>query len=237
MHVYPEPDGQPIPLLSRPLLESWNAKDHPDQVHLEESLDQLEKAAIGRWPNGSIAIDLAVGFPLEWSLTSRGHDLDNYLFPVARRFKDHDIVSAWAAKRCRGASAITIVPVGEPIGAPVGDWLHRSVLTKGSTALAPWKREVRAQVAGEHRVTGEGGIERQVSFSVHRRRNWTNLWKPAIDSLGAILGVADPNKPFHPRDDRIVRLGLHRFESGGELRPVALDIWWRPSAVDERAAD
>ena len=44
----------------------------------------------------------------------------------------------------------------------------------------------------------------------HRAGNWASLWNPAIDSLGGIFGVDDPNWPFQTRDERSTRLGLHR---------------------------
>ena len=42
------------------------------------------------------------------------------------------------------------------------------------------------------------------------RRNWLNLWKPTIDALDALLGQMVPAQPWHPREGRIVKLGLHQ---------------------------
>ena len=50
-----------------------------------------------------------------------------------------------------------------------------------------------------------------VAFVVSSARNWTNLWKPTIDAIaGPLLGVPNPDLPWSPNDDHIVRLGLHR---------------------------
>ena len=49
-----------------------------------------------------------------------------------------------------------------------------------------------------------------IRFGVSSRRNWSTLWKPAIDALGPVLGTQHPAWPFHPDDDRIVDLALHR---------------------------
>jgi hypothetical protein len=48
----------------------------------------------------------------------------------------------------------------------------------------------------------------QLSFTVGSSRNWLNLWKPAIDALDPILG-STPSRSWHPRDGRIIELGLH----------------------------
>jgi hypothetical protein len=50
----------------------------------------------------------------------------------------------------------------------------------------------------------------QLCFTVGPNRNWLNLWKPAIDALGQILGHTPAAGPWAPLDGRIVDLGLHR---------------------------
>jgi hypothetical protein len=49
----------------------------------------------------------------------------------------------------------------------------------------------------------------QLCFTVGPTRNWLNLWKPAIDAMGQILGNAPATSPWSPLDGRIVDLGLH----------------------------
>jgi hypothetical protein len=41
----------------------------------------------------------------------------------------------------------------------------------------------------------------------------------------SVLGE-DPLRPFHPRDDRIVRLGLHQHVTSGIGHYVIIDAWW-----------
>jgi hypothetical protein len=41
------------------------------------------------------------------------------------------------------------------------------------------------------------------------RRNWINLWKPAGDALGPLLGEPDPRNAYNPADGRITNLALH----------------------------
>jgi hypothetical protein len=68
-----------------------------------------------------------------------------------------------------------------------------------------------------------------LGFHVGRGRNCISLWKPAIDSLEAIVGRGP--RRFHPRDGLVVRLGLSCVvdESLGWM--VEIDLAWRPAAV------
>ncbi len=36
-----------------------------------------------------------------------------------------------------------------------------------------------------------------------------NLWKPTIDALDPLLGCTEVGRDWHPRDGRIVELGLN----------------------------
>jgi hypothetical protein len=66
-----------------------------------------------------------------------------------------------------------------------------------------------------------------IRLGVSSRRNWSELWKPAIDALGPVLGIRDPRYPFRPDDDRIVDLELHRNIDESLENDVIVDIWWR----------
>jgi hypothetical protein len=73
----------------------------------------------------------------------------------------------------------------------------------------------------------------QICFRVSPKINWANLWKPAIDSLGPILG--EGSKPFSPNDDRILRLALHRLVDSNIGFDVELGVWWRSFATKPEA--
>ena len=79
--------------------------------------------------------------------------------------------------------------------------------------------------------TGSGPVDMHVGFVVSRARNWTTLWKPAIDSLGGILGMDDPRHPFRPRDDRIVRLAFHRTIDDSVGWNIHVGFWWRDATA------
>ena len=75
-----------------------------------------------------------------------------------------------------------------------------------------------------------GPVTLCVSFGVSSRRNWSALWKPAIDALGPVLGIQDPRGPFHTDDDRITSLALHRTIDDTLIHDVALEAWWSSAA-------
>jgi hypothetical protein len=52
-------------------------------------------------------------------------------------------------------------------------------------------------------------VHLQLAFVVGPKRNWPNLWKPTFDALDPLLGRTGPDRDWHPRDGRIVDLGLH----------------------------
>ena len=71
-----------------------------------------------------------------------------------------------------------------------------------------------------------GPIDLEISYRLSHRRNWAQQWKPTIDALGAVLGVANPAHPFSPMDDRIVSLALHRFVDESLGWDIEMEIAW-----------
>jgi hypothetical protein len=229
MPIYPPPSTTPKALTVQPALESWMAHGHPDQERLELALASMEADVRDMLPaDGDLSIGLDVSLSVAQASTHGGHDLDNYLLPIARRIGNQRrrVVSARATKRAGTTSYLAVDLIGEPLELDEG-WEMRSVRTTVSSAGLAWKEAVAAAVADAAMIPGEAGIELQLSFVVASGRNWTILWKPAIDSLGAIFGADNPAKPFNPRDDRIVSLGLHRFVDDSIGNDVHLSISWR----------
>lgn len=72
-----------------------------------------------------------------------------------------------------------------------------------------------------------GPLELELGLRVGPRRSWLGLWKQAIDSLGPVLGLVRDTRLFHPRDGRIVRLGLHRQVDPALGHEVELAVCWR----------
>jgi hypothetical protein len=74
------------------------------------------------------------------------------------------------------------------------------------------------------RELAEGTVALQLSFVVGPRRNWLNLWKPTIDALDLLLGRTRPDRAWHPRDGRVVDLGLHCAVDGTLANDVIIGI-------------
>ena len=74
-------------------------------------------------------------------------------------------------------------------------------------------------------------MQLQIAFAVGPRRNWLNLWKPTIDALDPLLVRINPQRDWHPRDGRIVDLGLHLAVDSA----VGLDVEMSIAATNTRA--
>jgi hypothetical protein len=156
-----------------------------------------------------LALRLDVAIPPDLPLLDH-RDLDNYAFPLASRLTKEikrPIDSVWVTKGHTIVSAIGVATAVQSSDglAPPG-WI--SVQTTASSATTAYKQQVHDAVQGAGELP-DGPVSLQLSFAVGPRRNWVNLWKPTIDALGPLLGT-DSNRPWNPRDGRIVELGLHR---------------------------
>jgi hypothetical protein len=158
-----------------------------------------------------------------------GRDLDNYLYPLARTFGAHRIAAAFGRKAHQPRSTIAVgpaVPVSGPLEPP-----QLSIRTSMSATTTAWKQAVHeaceAAVAGP---TAAGPVALRIRLGVSSSRNWTALWKPAIDSLGPVLGISNPELPFRPDDDRIVELELHRSIDDALGHDVVVEAWWHSAA-------
>src|SRR6516165_3458910 len=209
LYARPDPEGRLL-LRGQSVLESWMAKSHQDQQKLDRYLDELEVLTAGAvGDRRHLSLELRVGLSAAIPLIGRGNDLDNYVYPVVRRLKADRFDVAFADKDhagfstiCIGEARLTDAPVSEP---------QLSVRSSAPSDSREWKQQVfdacrRAISAPLPR----GPVAIDLRFTVARARNRPSLWKPAIDALGPVLGIPDSTKPFHPFDDRIVSVGLHR---------------------------
>lgn len=207
---YSKPGGEYVSLRTQPRLASWMAAGHPDQLRLEKFLThayELVQGQLERTPE-PLVLGLDVGLRECISLTD-SHDLDNYLFPLAMRLaklSGRSFVSVWGSKRHAETSSIYVGQATPTTDRPPGESF--TVRTTASAESIAYKQQIQDQLT-EARELDEGPASMQLSFSVGPRRNWMNLWKATIDALDPILGRTIPQHPWHPRDGRIVELGLH----------------------------
>jgi hypothetical protein len=229
---YRRPGTPPVALTVTPTLASWDRHDHPSQRALSAFLDSLERLvrpALQQLAN-PVVLALDVGLPKGTQLTSGGRDLDNYLFPIVARFDPARFAAVFARKH-HGRSTIAIGPAQLADDEPPGHWAHGSALLTASSVTTAWKHQLAAGLAAstDVRVLPPGPVAAHLAFRIGPHRNWANLWKPAIDALGGVLGVDNPAKPFAPRDDRITDLGLQHSIDPRIGHAVQADVWWRPA--------
>lgn len=191
-------------LRTAPLLASWNKASDPNQIALQEYLvDTVEQASPFIPTAGPWALWLDVGLPANRALTTAA-DLDNYALPLASALPKERLVSVWCSKRHAASSHVVIAPAhlsSSPTGAV-------QLRTTVSTATTAYKKQVRDGVNDVPELA-DGPVRLQIAFTVGPTRNWLNLWKPTIDALDPLLGRSHPDRDWHPRDGRIVDLGLH----------------------------
>jgi hypothetical protein len=209
--MFAMPDGQPAQLPAMPRLASWNRADDPTQVRLEAYLAAAEQLLLPRYEPmiGPLALRLDIGLPPATPLLDQ-RDLDNYLYPLAARLSKTigpRLVSVWGTKQHRRASYARIEPAA-PIHAPSSPGYRYTVRTSTSSQSIAFKQQIHDQLTGAAPLP-DGPVSIQLSFTVGPGRNWLSLWKPTIDAQGRILGSTNPSRPWHPKDGRIVELGLH----------------------------
>ena len=158
---------------------------------------------------GLLALRLDVGLPRHAGLLDQ-RDLDNYLLPLAtlvRRNAPGELASVWGIKQHSARSFVRIETAIPAATAPPAGWRYM-VQTDASSQSPAFKEQIRDQL-GDADPLPPGPVRMQMSFTVGPGRNWLNLWKPAIDALGKILGHAAAPDSWSPLDGRIVDLGLH----------------------------
>ena len=210
-------------------LASWEARSHPAQQRMNKYLGDLESCFAPHLVSvvEPLYLQIEVVRPVGTDLLHH-YDLENYLTPVAQRLGGRRLVLACAEKRhARGANDVSFVALGvaRRAPAPVGGAGYVVHLV-GSYEKIGWKQSLRRQLLDcGAREAEPGPLAMHLAWRCRSGRNWVNLWKPAGDALGPILGEPNPNKPFHPRDDRIVRLGMHLAEEV-DGNDVEVAVWW-----------
>lgn len=215
-------------LPSLPVLESWNAADHPDQQRLRAYLDEVMRL-VGPHALSTgepLALELVVGLPTSHLPDRGGRDLDNYLLPVVRRVGADRVAAVFGRKLQQPGSTIAVGIAARQTDLPEAPQLR--LRTTASTESHAWKQAIHdacRNVSSEPLPSGPLAL--CIRFGVSSQRNWSTLWKPAIDALGPMLGMPHPEHPFRPNDDRIVDLELHRDVGDALAHDVIIDFWWR----------
>src|ERR1700727_1450599 len=190
----------------KPQLASWDRAGHPSQVKLARFLAHVDALAgpVLAAVRGRVAVELIVGFSDGTSLTDGGHDLDNYLFPVAQRLGPERVAAIFGRKIC-GPSSLEVGPDWPDTAATTPQFSTRKA---GSYPRRQWTQQLHDRLVAQAAIIDPGPAGLDIALPPGPGRNWASLCPPLIDAFGPVLGE-DPARPFHPDDDRVVRLGLH----------------------------
>ena len=207
----------------KPQLASWDRAGHPSQVKLARFLAHVDAIAgpVLATASGRVAAELIVGFSDGVSLIDGGHDLGNYLFPVASRLGPQRVAAIFGRK-IHGRSSLAVGPAQPGTAGAVPQFSARMA---GSYERTEWKQKLHDRLAVRAATIDPGPVALDVALTTGPGRNWASLWKPLIDAFGPVLGE-DPTRPFHPHDDRVVSLGLHHTIDTGIAHDVIIDAWW-----------
>jgi hypothetical protein len=214
----------PVALRVEPQLASWDIAGSPGQVRLGEFLDHTQAAAapIFATVEGLLAVELNVGLRDELPLTGGGRDLDNYLFPLAQLRGPARIAAMFGRKVHRSS----FLAVGHAQPDHVASSPQFSTQIAGSYIRPEWKLNLRERLLQtQHAVLAVGAIGMTIGITTGPARNRANIWKPLIDAFGPVLGD-NPERHFHPNDDRITSLGLHHSVNTAIGHDVIITAWW-----------
>jgi hypothetical protein len=207
----------------KPQLASWDRAGHPSQVKLARFLAHVDAIAgpVLATVSGRVAAELIIGFSDGVSLIDGGHDLDNYLFPIAQRLGPQRVAAIFGRK-IHGPSSFAVGPA-QP--GTAGATPPCSTRMTGSYERTQWKQTLHDRLTVQAAAIDPGPAALTIALTTGPGRNWASLWKPLIDAFGLVLGE-DPARPFHPHDDRIVSLGLHHTIDTGIVHDVIINAWW-----------
>lgn len=224
--MFAKPDTDLVRLGVKPQLASWDAAGHPSQVRLKAFLTdayEICRQRLDLLPD-PLALRLDIGHPATTPLLEQ-HDLDNYLYPLAThlsRLSGRQFVSVWGTKQHAESSYIGVTQA-VPISKAAGFGQVIEFQTTASGGSRAFKEQIDQELAAAVALP-DGPVMLHVCFGVGPGRVWSNLWKPTIDALGRLLGRTTPDRPWHPRDGRIVELGLSNHLEPSLGNDVAISI-------------
>jgi len=129
----------------KPQLASWERAGHPSQVKLGRFLGHVDAVAgpVLAAVSGRVAVELIVGFSDGVSLTDGGHDLDNYLFPVAQRLGPQRLAAIFGRK-IHGLSSLAVGPAQPDMARATPQFSARMA---GSYERKEWKQQLHDRLA------------------------------------------------------------------------------------------
>ncbi len=216
---FERPEGPGITLRSAPRLANWNRSGDSGEARLTRALGYSGEQIDPRLAEfeGPVAVRFDVGLDRRTRLLDE-RDLDNYLLPLTAELAGRSpqpIVSVWGGKRYAEETFLRLGPAR-----PHPEPAYERALTLTATAAgvrddfkAGFRQQVHDEVREQVRSDGvlpDGPVILELAFVVGPERDWLDLWWSTLDGLGPLLGQSPTAPQWHPRDGRVVDLGLHR---------------------------
>lgn len=221
--------GRPVKVLDpiEPQLASWDHGEHPNQQRLIAYLQVVRENFAPLLANGGEwALSMTVDLKRNERLY-RGNDVENYITPLVNGLGWRHFVYADITKQVGGGSRISIGPALRRPAVPTwSSWSRRVV---GRLGTPEGKRSIREGLReAVDAPLPSGPIAVHLAWRLSAFRNWVGLWKPTGDTMGPVLGEPRfPEKEFHPSDDRITKLILHRIvDDTLDRSEVDVGLWW-----------
>ncbi len=215
----------------KPLVAQWEKNTHPAQICLHNYLALLQRELTPEIEHQkSLFLHLEIDVVEEKNLLNQ-HDVENYLTPLfsSRCLDARQFVLVSGRKKVGGGSCLTVgkaVPLTE--NAPAEGWRYFSCSPGDGADNKAWKERIRsAMEASSPEVVVNEPVEVRLAWRIGHCRNWVNLWKPTGDAMGPVLGYVQPGNLFHPHDDRIIHLCMHKTFDGSLGNDVDVGMWWR----------
>ena len=212
-----------------PLLASWNKSSDPAQIRLRSYLETVIPQFLPLPDDIQLFLhlDVDVGDPKR---LLRHYDLENYLTPLfGTRWLPASKFSLVSARKYVGGGSRIAWGVAVPSthSNEVG-WDHFSINAGRGALQHDWKERIRESLASSSPTPVPQGPARvRLAWRCAANKNWVSFWKPTGDAMGAVLGFANAQRPYHLDDDRIVDLELHRNVDNDLGHDVSVGMWWR----------
>jgi hypothetical protein len=153
----------------KPQLASWDRAGHPGQVKLARFLGYVDAIAgpvLAAVP-GRVAVELIVGFSDGVSLTDGGHDLGNYLFPVAARLGPERVAAVFGRK-IHGPSSLAVGPARPDTAGATPQFSTRMA---GSYEGKEWKQQLHDRLAVQAATLDPGPVGLTITLTTGPGRN------------------------------------------------------------------
>ena len=144
--IWTQPKPPLVRLAITPKLASWNAKNDPEQQAVQRYLADVESAVRAASLSTGQPIYLRVHAQVSEERLLMGHDVENYLTPLAQRLKALGIVAAHGTKATTGPGHVSLGIAGARRTPPGTGWSSVSATATGSSDKKQWKHGLRRAI-------------------------------------------------------------------------------------------